>query len=119
MKALTYKIPLRRSLPSKSLSPEELIHHHMQRALQKYALYDHDPVYRNDKITTSHPRLPVQERLQNIGQDTGYFGEATLGGQTFLLVFDTGSSDLWVPADSSGSKIHASFDPSKSSSFKT
>jgi len=51
--------------------------------------------------------------------DIGYFGPITLGGQQFQLLFDTGSSDLWVPQASGNTTKHNTFDPKKSSTFKT
>lgn len=49
--------------------------------------------------------------------DSSYICPVTIGGQTFHLDFDTGSSDLWVfskelPANEQGS--HALYDPAKS-----
>ena len=37
----------------------------------------------------------ANDPLSNEGNDIGYFGPITIGGQTFNTIFDTGSSDLW------------------------
>ncbi|CEL98103.1 unnamed protein product [Vitrella brassicaformis CCMP3155] len=51
-----------------------------------------------------------------------YFGEIRVGtpGQRFIVVFDTGSSNLWVPSANckeGGCTNHTKFDSSRSSSF--
>ena len=53
--------------------------------------------------------------------DTEYLSQVTIGGQTLVMDFDSGSSDLWVfntqlpAADQQG---HTIFDPQKSSTFQ-
>ncbi|KAF0561655.1 acid protease [Gigaspora margarita] len=64
----------------------------------------------------------AQEPMSDYGNDIGYYGPATLGGQKFQLLFDTGSADLWVPqiGYNNGMKTsHNTFDSDKSSTFKT
>mmetsp|Transcript_4055 Transcript_4055/g.3451 ORF Transcript_4055/g.3451 Transcript_4055/m.3451 type:complete len:234 (-) Transcript_4055:472-1173(-) len=55
--------------------------------------------------------------------DAQFYGPMSLGtpSQTFQVIFDTGSSDLWVMAENCTSiacKLHPKFDNTKSSSFK-
>jgi len=66
--------------------------------------------------------LVSNEPVTDDANDVGYFGPATLGGQSFQLLFDTGSSDLWVPevGYNNGARTkHNVFDPKKSSTFQT
>jgi hypothetical protein len=54
--------------------------------------------------------------------DTEYLAAITVGGQSMVMDFDSGSSDLWVfntgmPSDQQTG--HTVFDPSKSSTFQT
>ncbi|XP_063212862.1 pepsin B-like [Chroicocephalus ridibundus] len=54
--------------------------------------------------------------------DSSYFGEISIGSppQNFLVLFDTGSSNLWVPStycQTPACYNHAKFKPSESSTF--
>jgi len=54
-------------------------------------------------------------------QNAQYFGPIELGGQTFTVIFDTGSSNLWVPAQNCSWHtcwFHKRYDASKSQTFK-
>jgi len=64
----------------------------------------------------------ANDPLSNEGNDIGYFGPITIGGQTFNTIFDTGSSDLWVPGpdcQDTACTQHTAFDPTKSKTFST
>lgn len=61
-------------------------------------------------------------RLEDIGRHTEYVGEVSLGtpGQAFSVIFDTGSSNLWVTGrkcTSEGCVKHRRFDETRSDTY--
>eukprot|EP00299_Pterocystis_sp_00344_P014525 c7202_g1_i1.p1 GENE.c7202_g1_i1~~c7202_g1_i1.p1 ORF type:complete len:400 (+),score=82.33 c7202_g1_i1:35-1201(+) len=51
-------------------------------------------------------------------QNAQYYGPVSVGGQTFEVIFDTGSSNLWVPSSKcSNCGSHPKYDESKSSTY--
>ena len=74
------------------------------------------PAQRGEKYSASAPVA-----IHNY-QDAQYYGPITLGGQPFNVIFDTGSSNLWVPNKNCTNKLDCllkhKYDSSKSSTYK-
>uniref|UniRef100_A0A8D2QR22 Peptidase A1 domain-containing protein n=1 Tax=Zosterops lateralis melanops TaxID=1220523 RepID=A0A8D2QR22_ZOSLA len=77
----------------------------------------YDPVKKYQPSQGSVVRVPVTNHL-----DSSYFGEISIGEppQKFLVLFDTGSSNLWVPSSDCKSPAcfnHAKFQANDSVTF--
>lgn len=65
---------------------------------------------RRAKLARRQANLPLEEQYENedgVTEDVAYYGPVTIGAgdgtsQTFELIFDTGSADLWVPGPDCG-----------------
>jgi cathepsin D len=77
------------------------------------------PAERGQKYALDAASAPVA--IHNY-QDAQYYGPITLGGQDFNVIFDTGSSNLWVPNKNCTNKLDCllkhKYDSSKSSTYK-
>ncbi|XP_069422795.1 pregnancy-associated glycoprotein 4-like [Ovis canadensis] len=105
------KIPLRRmKTMRKTLSGKNMLNN----VLKEHA-------YRLSQISFRGSNLTIHP-LRNI-RDIFYVGNITIGTppQEFQVIFDTGSSDLWVPSDycsSSACSTHVRFRHRQSSTFR-
>ncbi|NXT22560.1 PEPA protein, partial [Syrrhaptes paradoxus] len=104
------RVPLRRMKSLRQLLRERGL-------LERYLrLHPHNPATKFYSTET----VPVE--LMHNYLDAEYFGSITIGTppQEFLVIFDTGSSNLWVPSVSCSTRVcgdHNRFNPAKSSTF--
>ncbi|CAG8648338.1 10905_t:CDS:2, partial [Ambispora leptoticha] len=64
---------------------------------------------------------PMEALSTDEGFDIGYHGSIEIGRQTFTVISDTGSSDLWMPSQAcvdAACKAHKSYDPKEQSDNK-
>jgi len=76
------------------------------------------------KLTTRYGAADSVVELTNF-QDAQYFGPIELGNppQSFQVIFDTGSSNLWIPSKECAltnvaCRLHSKYDSTKSSTYK-
>jgi hypothetical protein len=78
--------------------------------------YEHGDYHVPQGLKGVRGNFPVP--LHNF-QDAQYYGPVSVGGQQFQVIFDTGSSNLWVPAENCSScGSHPKYDPTKSKTYK-
>ncbi|GAA5913302.1 hypothetical protein JCM8208_005203 [Rhodotorula glutinis] len=100
--------------PSSSVSAGPIAN---RRALEKRAVYNPKVVY-NPKSGTKSGAVALTDH-----DGTLYTGALSIGtpAKTFIIDFDTGSSDLWVPSStctSAACNPHTKYDPSGSTTSK-
>lgn len=116
--AKTIKIPLNRKMKSHKEKRDylnSLTDHHCA-LLQTYNGHKHS------RCKTRAKAAGYPLKLEDIGRHTEYVGQVQIGtpGQKFSVIFDTGSSNLWVTGrkcSSEGCMKHRRFDETKSNSY--
>uniref|UniRef100_A0A670ZBH9 Progastricsin n=1 Tax=Pseudonaja textilis TaxID=8673 RepID=A0A670ZBH9_PSETE len=111
LNCLPHRVPLKRFKSMRELMKEKGVNGPL---LYKY--YDPASKYTNSFATADEP-------LANY-MDLTYYGQISIGTppQNFMVLFDTGSSNLWVPSvycQSQPCNNHPLFNPSQSSTYSS
>jgi len=91
-------------------------------ALYRFPLKKSSKIHQS--VTENNTAMAAgNEKLNNFG-NAQYYGEISIGtpGQSFQVIFDTGSSIAWVPGkecQSAGCRAHKKFDCTQSSTCQT
>ncbi|KAL2295487.1 hypothetical protein Nmel_017900 [Mimus melanotis] len=109
---------LREVLREKDLLHQFFQHHHYDIGTK----FPH--AFPNGTGVATEPLLNALDNPSLAAPQVEYYGTISIGTppQDFTVVFDTGSSDLWVPSVSCTSlacRTHQMFDPSQSSTYKS
>jgi hypothetical protein len=74
------------------------------------------PFWKSNYEVSSQDGNPI---IINDYSNAQYYGDISVGtpAETFSVIFDTGSSNLWIPSKTCSCGLHAKYDSSKSSTY--